>query len=172
MFSFKGQVRKFGDNIDTDIIAPGKWMHEGMEILKKHAFEAVRPHFFQQVTAGDILVAGRNFGYGSHREQANAVLKSLGINVVIADSISRIYYRNCIALGIPAIIYPGITEHVNEGDELEVILQTSGGKISKDDGWSVEILPMPETVFTILEQGGISHLLKLHLKKKGVLDNV
>ncbi len=166
MLSFRGRVHKFGDNIDTDIITPGKWMHEGMDILKKHAFEAVRPNFYQLVKAGDILVAGRNFGYGSHREQANAVLKSLGINVIIADSISRIYYRNCIALGIPAIIYPGISKQVNEGDELEVLLHTSGGKIVRDDNWSVAISPMPETVFTMLEQGGISQLLKLYLKNE------
>ncbi len=165
MLSFRGRVQKFGDNIDTDIIAPGKWMNEEMDLLRQHAFEAVRPDFFRQVKAGDILVAGRNFGYGSHREQANAVLGALGINVVLADSISRIYYRNCIALGIPAIIYPGITKYVHQGDEIEVTLHSTGGKIAGDN-WSVDILPMPETVFTMLEQGGISHLIQTYLNQE------
>jgi len=159
MLSFQGQIRKFGDNIDTDIIAPNKWMHEDMEILKQHAFEAVRPNFYQQVREGDILLVGRNFGYGSHREQANTVLQAYGISVIIADSMARIYYRNCIALGMPAIILPGISDHLNESDNVQITLNQQGGSIKRDDGWEMQIPPLPQMFFEMIEQGGILPVL-------------
>ena len=159
MLNFQGRIRKFGDNIDTDIIAPNKWMHEEMEILKQHAFETVRPNFHQQVTQGDILVVGRNFGYGSHREQANTVLKVFGISVIIADSMARIYFRNCIALGMPTVILPGISNYLNEDDKVAITLNQQGGSIKRDDGWEMQIPPLPDMFFKMIEQGGILPVL-------------
>ena len=160
MFSFKGLVRKFGDNIDTDIIAPNKWMHEDMTILKQHAFEAVRPDFYKQINPGDILVAGRNFGYGSHREQANTVIKEYGLPIIIAESIARIYFRNCIAIGLPAIILPGVSEFLNEADNVAITLSRDGGILERDGGYKTEIPPLPEVFFKMIEQGGILPMIK------------
>ena len=155
MIDISGRVIRFGDNIDTDIISPGKWMHEGMEILKKHAFEAIRPDFYKEVQKGDILVAGQNFGYGSHREQANSVLKAYGIAAVVADSINRIYFRNCIALGIPAIIFPGVSKFFEEGDIIKIYLSAEGGSLAGKDGLVAKIPPLQGMVYSMLVQGGI-----------------
>ena len=160
MLEFKGKIRKFGDNIDTDIIAPSKWMHEEMELLKQHSFEAIRPGFYQQSEVGDILLAGRNFGYGSHREQANTVIQALGISLIIADSMARIYYRNCIALGMPAVIIPDISLALEEGDEVSIVLDKQGGLITKTDGWQKKLPALPQVFFQMVEQGGIMPLIK------------
>lgn len=164
MIRLAGRVRRFGDNLDTDIIAPGKWMNEEMEVLKLHAFEAVRPDFHRQVRTGDILVAGRNFGYGSHREQANSVLKALGIAAVIADSMGRIYFRNCIALGMPAIVIPGISEHFAEDDPVEITLSATGGSLAGRHGPVAAVPPLPGMVYAMLAQGGILPMIREKMK--------
>ena len=122
----KGRVVKFGDQVNTDVMAPGRWHRQGMDILRLHTMEAIRPDFYKQVRPGDVLVAGKNFGCGSHRESATAIMKVLGISAIVADSIARLYYRNCIALGIPVFGIRGISTIFAEGDEIEISIGAEG----------------------------------------------
>jgi len=103
---FKGRVWKFGDNISTDHIIPGRFYHlrSNLDELKKHVFEDIYPGFYKKVRKGDIIVGGKNFGLGSSREHAPLVIKMAGINAVIAKSFARIFYRNAINVGLAAII--------------------------------------------------------------------
>jgi 3-isopropylmalate/(R)-2-methylmalate dehydratase small subunit len=122
----RGRAWVFGDNIDTDIIAPGNTISFGLgdsaeeDDVKRNAFKAVRPEFYKSVREGDILVAGRNFGLGSHREPANRALHTLGFRAVIVESIARLFFRNSVAIGFHVLEMPGITRLVAEGDELDV----------------------------------------------------
>ena len=95
----KGKVWKFGDNIDTDVISPSKYMEAPMDEQVKHVMEAINPKFSQEVKPGDIIVAGRNFGCGSSRETAPDLIKRLGIAAVVAESFARIFFRNSVAIG-------------------------------------------------------------------------
>jgi 3-isopropylmalate/(R)-2-methylmalate dehydratase small subunit len=99
----RGRVHKFGDNINTDIISPVKYMDQPPEVMAKHAMEAIDPEFASKVKPGDILVAGKNFGSGSSRETAPLSLKRAGISAVAAVFFARIFYRNAINLGLPAL---------------------------------------------------------------------
>ena len=117
----RGRSFVFGDNIDTDIIAPGDTIFFGLgdsfeiEDVKRNAFRALRPDFYTMVRPGDILVAGRNFGLGSHHELANRALVTLGFQAVIAESIARLFFRNAVAIGFYVFEVPGILGFVSEG---------------------------------------------------------
>src|SRR5215208_2416904 len=113
----RGRVWKFGDSIETDAINP-YYRYPTMEELKLHTMEAYRPEFPQEVKAGDILVAGRNFGCGSSRP--GLVLREVGIAAIIAESVARLFLRNSIARAIPIFMAPGITDIVQDGETLEV----------------------------------------------------
>ncbi len=159
IFSIKGRVWKFGDHIDTDVMTSGKYLNLPMEEMKKYVFEAIRSEFAQEVKPGDIIVAGRNFGCGSSRETAPAALKTLGIGAVVAESFARIFYRNAIAIGLPAIICPKVGELLNDGDEAEVSF--TDGKISnRASKHFFYFTPFPDEMLRILECGGIEGLLK------------
>lgn len=164
-----GRVWKFGDNIDTDVITPadttcfGLGDAEEIRILKENAFRSIRPGFYRLVRPGDILVAGRNFGLGSHREQANTALVSLGFSVVIAESIARIFFRNSVAIGFHAIQVPGITTMVEEGDELKVDLERWRLQ-NLTNGKETAIEPYSELVQRIIESGGIVEVLKARIE--------
>ena len=162
-----GQVRKFGDSINTDVISPARWMREGLEVLRVHTMEAIRPDFYKDVKPGDIIVGGRNFGCGSHREAATAIMNVLGISAIVADSVARLYYRNCIAFGIPVFGVDGISRIVEEGDQIKVIMgadkvtftnATRGGELSAP--------PIPDTMAKVLEAGGVYKLLKQRLAEE------
>ena len=160
----KGNVLKFEDNVNTDVIAPGRWMREGLEVLRLHTMEAIRPDFYKDVKPGDILVAGRNFGCGSHRGAATSIIKLLGISAIVADSLARIYFRNCIALGIPVFSASGVSGLVEEGDSLEITMGEDIvliKNISKNKEMSAP--PLPETMAKILEVGGMYELLRQRL---------
>src|SRR3990172_340747 len=118
----KGKAWKFGDNISTDHIAPGRLFHlrSNLPELAKHVLEDARPEFASQVKPGDFVVAGKNFGQGSSREHAAAIIKLAGVSAVIAKSFARIFFRNCINVGLPVVIAD--TDGIDEGDELEVDL--------------------------------------------------
>ena len=122
MSTIKGKVRKFGENIDTDTVAPAPYLQLPAEEMVKYAFGPAVADFYKTVREGDIIVAGNNFGCGSSREQATQVVKDLGISFVIADSIARIYYRNCIALGLYPIAAKGVSKLFEEGDNIEIDL--------------------------------------------------
>ncbi|HHX26094.1 MAG TPA: 3-isopropylmalate dehydratase [Firmicutes bacterium] len=166
---FTGKVYKFGDNIDTDIIAPGKTISFGrpddneLDHVKLHAFEELRPDFYKTVEPGSIMVAGRNFGFGSHREQANAVIKYLGFDIVVADSIARLFLRNSVAIGFPAVELPGVSMLASEGDT--VTIDMGNWKFTNiDKGMTVDIEELSKTLIEIIENGGIIKALIARLK--------
>ena len=134
MEKVKGKVYKYGDDINTDVIFPGKYTYTVTEPdeMAKHAMEDLDPDFVGTVEQGDVVVGGKNFGCGSSREQAVKCLKFSGVGAVIAKSFSRIYFRNLINNGIPAIVNPEIVDAVEKGDELEVDLQA--GKVRTPQG--------------------------------------
>ena len=107
MPSYKGRVRKFGDNVDTDSVAPGFSLHLPLEEMKLHAFSPICKDFYKSLQPGDVIVAGKNYGCGSSREQATSVVKALGIDYVVCESMGRIYLRNCTALGVYPVLSPG-----------------------------------------------------------------
>ncbi|MEM0158799.1 MAG: 3-isopropylmalate dehydratase [Thermoplasmataceae archaeon] len=113
--NLSGKVHTLGDNIDTDMLAPGGYLHMGIEALKMHCLEAVEPGWPRKVSRGDVIIAGRNFGCGSSREQAAIVLKDLGISLVLAKSFARIFYRNAVNVGLPLGIIQGEVE-LKEGE--------------------------------------------------------
>ncbi len=163
----KGKVVKLGDYVNTDVISPSRWMREGLEVLRLHTMEAIRADFYKDVKPGNILVAGRNFGCGSHREPATAIIKVLGIAAIVADSVGRLYFRNGIAFGIPVFGVNGISGLVEEGEELEIAMKpdkviltnvTRGGKL--------EAPAIPDTMARVLESGGVYKLLKQRLMEE------
>jgi 3-isopropylmalate/(R)-2-methylmalate dehydratase small subunit len=150
----------FGDNVDTDVIAPGRYMKFGIEEIAKHCLEAVSPTFPSAVKPGDAVVAGRNFGAGSSREQAPEALKHLGVSVLIAESFAGLFYRNAINLGLPAVACPR-AKRIRAGDRLEVDLER--GKIeNRTTGETLACELIPPFLMAIIRDGG----LLPHLEKK------
>lgn len=165
MIEISGKAVMLGDHINTDVIAPGRWKLEGMEVLKAHCLEALVPDFGKLVSPGDVLVAGEDFGCGSHREQAVTVLWALGIRGILADSVSRLYYRNCIALGMPILAIPGISSMVKAGDRLQVKLDEEEIVVVNQTTGKIKTAPsLPKDMLTILEDGGILLSLKKEMK--------
>jgi len=162
--TIKGKVVKLGDYVNTDVISPARWMREGLDVLRLHTMEAIRPDFYKDVQPGNIIVGGRNFGCGSHREPATAIMKVLGISAIVGDSVARLYYRNCIAFGITVFAVDGISQMIDEGEEMEIILGTD--KVSFKNltrGGELFALPIPDTMAKVLEAGGVYPLLKQRL---------
>ena len=161
-----GKVLKLGDYVNTDVISPARWMREGLEVLRLHTMEAIRKDFYKDVEPGDILVGGRNFGCGSHREPATTIMKFLGIRAIVADSLARLYYRSCIAFGIPVFSIDGVSRIFEEGDQMEIVMGT--GKVTIRNpgrGGEVTAPPMPDTMAEILDAGGVYPLLKKRLEQ-------
>lgn len=152
------RVFLLGDNIDTDQLAPGQYMRGGIEALAAHCLEAARPDFAASVRAGDVIVAGRNFGAGSSREQAAEALKHLGIAAVIARSFAGIFYRNAINLGLPVLVAPRI-EGVADGDACALDLDAA---VLIVNGTEISLEPLPDNLRRLLDDGG----LVPHLKKR------
>lgn len=150
----------FGDDVDTDAIAPGRYMKLGIEEISKHCLEAVLPDFATQVKPGDFVVGGRNFGAGSSREQAPEALKHLGVAVLIAESFAGIFYRNAINLGLPAVACPQ-ARRIRSGDLLKVDLRM-GTIENQTTGGTLDCEPIPAFLMTIIRDGG----LLPHLEKK------
>lgn len=159
MEKIRGRVRKFGDNIDTDTIAPGSTLQFPVDEMKKHAFSPIYPEFYKTVKEGDIIVAGGNFGCGSSREQATMVVKELGFRFVVCESMARIYLRNCVGLGIYPILSKGVSHLFDEGDEIEIDLQRGEVKNMRT-GKTASFEPLSETPLRILNAGGIIPVLK------------
>jgi 3-isopropylmalate/(R)-2-methylmalate dehydratase small subunit len=156
----EGRAWKFGDNIDTDLIIAGRFLNISDEnAIIQHCMENLRPEFAAQVSKGDILVAGNNFGLGSSREHAPRVLKAAGISVVIAHSFARIFYRNAFNIGLPVIESPEAAARVQEGDRLRVDL--GGGRIdnqTRQESYRSE--PLAEFMLQLVTSGGLMNLLK------------
>lgn len=159
MPTIKGRVRKFGDNVDTDIITPGPSLMLPVEEMKKHAFAPIIPSFYKTVREGDIVVAGNNFGCGSSREQATSVVKALGFQYVVCESMAKIYLRNCVGLGVYPILSKGVSRIFKEGDDIEIDIQRGEVKDPKT-GRVTSFEPLSGTPLEIFEAGGILSLLK------------
>jgi len=159
----KGRVWKYGDNVNTDVIFPGKYTYALMppEEMAKHALEDIDPDFAKNVTPGDVIVAGKNFGCGSSREQAVACLKAAGVQAVIAKSFARIYYRNAINLGLPVLQSEEAVDNIAAGEEVEI--DFASGKIIATKG-TYTFPPFPEKVLGILEAGGLIEYTKRKIK--------
>lgn len=156
-----GRAHKFGDNINTDYIIAGKYKFKStdMKEMAKHLMEDIRPGFYEEIEHGDFIVAGHNFGMGSSREQAPLVIKAAGISAVIAKDFARIFYRNCINVGLPVLECD--TSMIEEGDELRVDLERGlVHDISKD--LKIRANPLPPVMVRILNDGGLAEHFKKH----------
>ena len=162
----RAKAIKVGDNIDTDVIIPGRYLiYTDPETLGKHCFEPIMPDFYERSKklGGVVVVGGRNFGMGSSREQAVVALKGAGVKAVVAESFARIFYRNCINQGLPAVRAPGISEVVEEGDEVEVDLEEGVVRVYSPDGSlkkEIKVAKLPPSLLEILESGGLVPYLK------------
>lgn len=157
----RGKVWKYGDDVNTDVIFPGKYTYQPMEPaeMAEHALEDLDPGFAKAVQPGDIIVAGKNFGCGSSREQAATCLKAAGVAAIIAPSFSRIFFRNAINSGLPVIELAEGTENMATGDVAGV--DFSAGTV-EHEGKNYTFPPLPAEVLAILEDGGlIPHVKKV-----------
>ena len=160
---FRGKVWKFGDNIDTDAIIPARYLvSTDPAFLASHCMEDVDPQFVKKVCAGDIIVAGENFGCGSSREHAPIAIKAAGISCVIARSFARIFYRNSFNIGLPIFESRDLWDLVSEGKEIEV--EADSGRISISDSKRspLRIEPIPPFMQELVSNGG----LMKHIAKK------
>ena len=156
----RGTAYIFGEDISTDIILPTDYTH-GSTIDYKYIFDPVRPGLSKEIAEGDIVVAGKNFGSGSSRESAPIAMQLAGISVVVAESFSRIFYRNAIAIGLPVITAARITDFVSEGNEIEVDLDT-GIIVNHTTGVEIEGESMPREIQSIFEAGGLINHYKVN----------
>ncbi len=162
MNEIRGKIIKFGDNIDTDLIIAAHRLTLGSdyEKLVKYTFENFDPQFLEKVENGQtIIVAGRNFGSGSSREQAPYVLKYSGVKAILAESFARIFFRNAVNIGLPVFIAPSVSEFGKNLDEL-IIIPSTGEVKNLTNGERIDIEPLPEFLVEILDNGGIVEYLK------------
>jgi 3-isopropylmalate dehydratase small subunit len=156
---FQGKVWKFGDNIDTDRIVPGKYIFADIDEQKAHALEVVDPVFPKEVRAGDIVLGGRNFGCGSSRESAARVFKALAVGCVVAESFSRIFFRNAVAIGLPVVAVPGLWHATEAGDTITADL-ASGAVTNQRTKIAYQGKPLPGVMLDVIRQGGVLEALK------------
>ncbi|MDD4749610.1 MAG: 3-isopropylmalate dehydratase [Methanosarcinaceae archaeon] len=159
----KGRVWIYGDDIDTDVIIPGKYLRtKDMQVFAAHALEGIDPEFSKNVREGDILVAGNNFGCGSSREQAPLALKYAGVSCVVAKSFARIFFRNAINVGLPLM---EAELECKEGEEIEIDLLK--GKARTASGITFKGNQLPNFLLEILQDGGlVAHRKKLQEQPK------
>jgi 3-isopropylmalate/(R)-2-methylmalate dehydratase small subunit len=150
-----GRVWKYGDNVDTDVIIPARYLSMSTaEELAEHCMEDLDPDFVRAVQQGDVIVAGDNFGCGSSREHAPLAIKGAGVSCVIATSFARIFYRNAINVGLPILESPAAAEAVGAGHTLEIDLE-KGTIHDRDTGATYEAEPYPPFMMSIIQAGGL-----------------
>ncbi len=161
----KGRVWKYGDNVNTDVIFPGKYTYSILdpEEMARHALEDLDPDFAQKVKPGDVIVAGRNFGCGSSREQAATCLKYAGVQAVVAKSFARIFFRNAINQGLPVLQSEEAVDNIENGDEIEIDITLGKVKTARGD---FSFPPFSESVMGILEAGGLIPYTKKKLESE------
>lgn len=158
----KGKTWKFGDDISTDLIAPGRYFHlrSNLPELAKHVLEDADPQFASKMNKGDFVVGGNNFGLGSSREHAPTIIKLAGVSAVLAKSFARIFFRNAINVGLPVLICE--TDKIDQEDSLEVDLAKGTIRnLTKDI--ELRFSPLPQVMITILNDGGLA----AHIQKHG-----
>ena len=162
MAQYTGKVWVLGDDIDTDIIIPTEYLAlKTIEDMKQYGFSPLRPELAGQIKPGDIIVAGKNFGCGSSREQAPEVVKALGIPCIIAKSFARIFYRNALNNGLLLLEQPELHDVVKEGDTITVTVNED----VEYNGKKYPIASLPENLMEIIEAGG---LVKAMRKRNGL----
>ena len=156
----KGPVFKYGDNIDTDVIIPARYLNTQSEAeLASHCMEDIDKTFVTRVKAGDIMVGGENFGCGSSRERAPVAIKASGISCVIAKSFARIFYRNAINIGFPIVECAQAAEEIQPGDQVDVDF-TTGVITDQTTGKTYQAQPLPPFIQNIVNKGGLLNSLK------------
>jgi len=162
--SARSRVWRFGDDVNTDLIIPGKYLDSyDPAHLAAHAMEGANKEFASGVKKGDIIVAGANFGCGSSREQAVTVLKHAGVSAVVAKSFARIFYRNAINLGLPVVTSSDAANSLRDG-EVAVLDLTSSSLTTEDGRVTVTLEPIPQHVKKILDSGGLVPYIKAKLR--------
>jgi len=150
----KGRVWKYGDDVNTDVIFPGKYTYtvNDPQEMGEHAMEDIDPEFAAKVQPGDVIIAGKNFGCGSSREQAAVCLKVKGVGAVIASSYSRIYFRNGVNTGLPLVTSNKVQELFESGDEIEIDFEAG---VIRGKGQEIAFPPFSDFVFGIMNAGGL-----------------
>lgn len=162
-----GRAWVFGDAIDTDVIIPGQYLDNySPEFLAKHVMEGIDPTFPSRVAKGDIIVAGKYFGIGSSREQAAIALKAVGVEIILAESFARIFFRNAINLGMLPIVCPGCSGKFRSGNELCVDIEKGKVFDSKDPKQSLGFKPLSPMISKIYEAGGLVNLLRAEVHQR------
>ena len=150
-----GKVYKYGDNVDTDVIIPARYLNApSPDELAKHCMEDIDATFAQKVQPGDIIVGGANFGCGSSREHAPIAIRACGVSCVIAPSFARIFYRNAINIGLPILECPAASEAINEGDVVAINFDT-GVITDETTGQTFQAAPFPPFIQKIIKAGGL-----------------
>ncbi len=162
MTAIEGRAWKFGDNIDTDVILPGKYLVGDLDDVARYVMDGVRPGFADLVTPGDVIVAGRNFGTGSSREMAPLAIQAAGIKAVVAESFARIFFRNCINVGLPPIECPEAAL-IEEGKVVRVDVENGTVEVV-DTGVVYQGVALPEEIGAILRVGGMENYLRKRLE--------
>jgi len=159
------KVWHYGDDVNTDQLFPGKYTYtcNTPDEIKPHLLEDLDPEFAKNVRPGDVIVAGKNFGCGSSREQAAACLKAAGVQAVVAKSFARIYFRNAINLGLPVLQCPEASDVLQKGNDVEI--DFAGGKIISGER-VFTFPPLPDSVIGILEAGGLLEWTKKKLERR------
>ena len=156
----KGTVFRYGDNIDTDVIIPARYLNtQNAQELAAHCMEDIDKTFITRVQPGDIMVGGENFGCGSSREHAPLAIKTAGVSCVIAKSFARIFYRNAINIGLPILECPAASEATREGDVVKVDFDT-GLITDETTGQTFEATPFPPFIQKIITAGGLMNSLR------------
>ena len=157
---YQGKVFCYGDNVDTDVIIPARYLNApSAEELAKHCMEDIDPSFVSEVKAGDIMVGGENFGCGSSREHAPIAIKESGISLVIAKSFARIFYRNSINIGLAIVECPEAAEAIADGHAVEADLD-NGVIYDKTTGATFATKPFPSFIQNIIAAGGLVEAIK------------
>ncbi len=155
-----GKVHKYGDNVDTDVIIPARYLNTAdHKELAAHCMEDIDKEFVNKVKPGDIMVADQNFGCGSSREHAPIAIKESGIACVIASTFARIFYRNAINIGLPILECPEAAKAISAGDEVEIDFDT-GVITDKTSGKTFQAQPFPDFIMDIIDNGGLLNSLK------------
>ncbi|MEO8777869.1 MAG: 3-isopropylmalate dehydratase [Rhodanobacter sp.] len=159
----RGRAFIFGDKIDTDVLAPGPYMRGTLKVLASHCLEAIDPDFAREVQPGDVVIAGDSFGIGSSREQAVQALAQLGVGALVAKSFARIFYRNALNLGMPALVCPDL--QVDRGDDIEVRF-AEGTVINHTQGREFPCEKMPAKLLEVVTAGGLMPWLERKLARE------